>query len=383
MNIRTGTLAKAVCCLVAMISGCGEMTGWASRAPLRCRPNIESSLICVLPSTSATSEPESELLWYDAKQLTLEGMGWRESEATYQRLPDRAKGKVTDMVWTLCGNTAGICVRFVTDSKVIGAVWDGGGAMNHMAATGNSGLDLYRRRDGAWEFAGVGRPATSRTTAVVARGLAGEFTEYMLYLPLYHGVSELKIGVSSGAAIAPAPLRKGKPLVFYGTSITQGGCAARAGMCHAAMLGRWLDREVINLGFSGSGKMEPIMADLLVELDPAVYVLECLPNMTTEMVRERIEPFVLRLREARPDTPVLLVDNPVASADGPGNVALQEAYERLLVRGVEGLYRLYGKGQLACRENGTVDGVHPTDLGFLTMAEAYEPVLAEILDGGD
>jgi lysophospholipase L1-like esterase len=352
---------------------------------------IENALAATAPipgrldPARATSQPSSDLLWYDAKELTIEGKGWADTEAFYRRLPARAKDVVPDAVWSLSKHTAGIAVRFVTNSPRIAATWDGGGAMNHMAATGNSGLDLYARRDGQWVFCGVGRPNTEKTTADVAKGLGTERTEYMLYLPLYNGTAELQIGIEPGATLATAPPRpaeQARPIVFYGTSITQGGCASRTGMCHAAILGRWLNREVINLGFSGAGKMEPALVDLLSELDPAVYVLEALPNMTTELVRERIQPSVRRLRQARPDTPILLVESPLHPDTNPGNPALREAFNALKQDGVKNLYYLEGKDQLAGPENGTVDGVHPTDLGFYRMAVAYRPMLERILSTG-
>ncbi len=353
---------------------------WADR--------IESALAAAAPipgkldPARATTQPSSDLLWYDAKELTIEGKGWTDTEGFYNRLPAKAKDVVPDAVWSLSKHTAGIAIRFVTNSPRIAATWDGGGAMNHMAATGNSGLDLYARRDGEWVFCGVGRPKTEKTTADVAKGLGTKLTEYMLYLPLYNGTAELQLGVEPGATLAEAPPRpaeKARPIVFYGTSITQGGCASRAGMCHAAILGRWLDREVINLGFSGAGKMEPAVVDLLSELDPAVYVLEALPNMTTELVRERIQPSVRRLREAHPDTAILLVENPLLPATNPGNAALREAFDALTKDGVKHLFYLEGADQLAGPENGTVDGVHPTDLGFHRMAVAYRPALERIL----
>jgi lysophospholipase L1-like esterase len=339
-----------------------------------------------LPQHASAAPPRSDLAgqwaWHDAQQLVIEGKGWNDTQCTYQRLPDRAEGQVPAMVWTLARRPAGIAIRFSTDSARIAAAWDGGGAMNHMAATGNSGLDLYARRQEGWRFCGVGRPQPHPTTVELARDLPAGLTEYLLYLPLYSPLDELRIGIAPDAVITrppPRPVSQRKPIVFYGTSITQGGCAARAGMCHPAMLGRWLDREVINLGFSGSGKMEPALAHLLAELDPAVYVLECLPNMTTPMVRERVVPFVRILRAARPATPVLLVESPFNLPANPDNAALREAFTALTAEGVKHLHYLPGDGQLAGRENGTVDGVHPTDLGFFEMAVAYEPVLKVIL----
>ena len=361
-------------CLVAVL--CGACASPPRHVPA---PRLDATGLTPLDPARAARQPDSDLLWFDARDLPIEGKGWADTENPYERLPARAKDRVPEAVWKLSKNTAGLCVRFVTDSKRIGAIWDGGGAMNHMAATGNSGLDLYAQIKGQWDFRGVGRPTPTRSTAVLARDLPGEPTEYLLYLPLYNKVTELRIGVEPGAMIAPPPPRATRPIVFYGTSITQGGCASRAGMCHPAILGRWLDRPVINLGFSGAGKMEPALADLLAELDPAVFVLECLPNMTPEMVRERVEPFVHSLRRARPETPIVLVENPIRPRENEVNPLLRQAFDKLQSQGVENLHYLPGDALLAGRENGTVDGVHPTDLGFLRMAETMEPVLRDLL----
>lgn len=336
-----------------------------------------------LDPAKASPASDSNLLFYDASQLTIEGKGWNDTEGIYNRLPKKAKDKVPPAVWNLSKNTAGICVRFVTNSKTIDAVWDGGAAMNHMAATGNSGLDLYRKDGNEWIFAGVGKPKPTVTTATLTRTLTGDPQEFLLYLPLYQKVDELKIGVEKTSFIAPAPERPAAsrlPIVFYGTSITQGGCASRAGMCHTAILGRWLDRAVINLGFSGAGKMEPVLAELVSELDACLYVLEALPNMTNDMVEERIEPFVLKLRKDHPETPILLVANPMFSDSAGQNITLKEIFDNLIKDGVKNLYYLPSEKQLGTRENGTVDGVHPTDLGFLQMATVYEPALKGILN---
>jgi len=348
---------------------------------------IEIANLTKLDSQKATREPDSKILWYDARDLTIEGKGWTDTETFYERISARAKSKVSKDVQTLSTHTAGIAVRFVTNAKKIKADWTVGGFdMKHMAATGIRGLDLYARRNGKWEFEGTARPAENHTIATIGTYLpdmSGEPTEFILYLPLYDKLLELKIGIPEDAFIAPAPKRpseKAKPIVFYGTSITQGGCASRSGMCHTAILGRWFDREVINLGFSGAGKMEPEMADLLVELDPVLYVLEALPNMTTEMVKERIEPTVKTLRKAHPQTPILLVENPINAKTNPGNVELRKIYQRLKDQKIPEIYYLPGESLFAGKENGTVDGVHPTDLGFHRMSKAYYPVMKKILN---
>ena len=159
-------------------------------------------------------------------------------------------------------------------------------------------------------------------------------------------------------------------------------------MVHTAILGRRFNYPVINLGFSGNGRMEPEMADLLAELDPSVYVLDCLPNMNGQMVGERVAPFVERLRRARPKTPILLVEDRTYSdaffvpsrrqRNEENHRELLRTYSRLKSEGVKHLHYLPGNRLLA-----TVDGSHPTDLGFMRQADAFYEVLRPILLGDD
>lgn len=347
-------------------------------------------------AAKAARDAQGEMLWYDARQLAIEGKGWMDTEQFYHRLPAKAKGVVPDPVWTLGAHSAGLCVRFATDANRIAARWTVTSkslAMPHMPATGVSGLDLYIRDQGRWHWLGAGRPVSSPTNeATLVDGVPAGVHEFLLYLPLYNGIESLEIGLAPLATLAQPPPRPGtsaKPILVYGTSIAQGGCASRPGMAHVAILGRMLDRPTINLGFSGSGKMELVMADLLGEVDAAVYVLDCLPNMNTEMVTERVEPFVETLRKSRPDTPIVLVENEiygnacvlpgVAEALEKKNRALRQAYQRLQAKGVGHLTYVPGQGLLGDDGEGTVDGVHPTDLGFQRIAQALVPSLRQAL----
>ncbi|HRX86144.1 MAG TPA: SGNH/GDSL hydrolase family protein [Phycisphaerae bacterium] len=370
--LDTLRLRAALGCTLAALAG--ALAGCSRHVTIG-PADVQEAVVTIPPTT------DPSLDWVDARTLTIEGKGWEDTPTAYDRLPVEAEETVTPAVWSLSHDSAGIAIRFVTDSPRLAAQWNGGGGMNHMAATGNSGLDLYQKTADGWVFRGVGKPDTQHTTRVLSTSGPREPTEYLLYLPLYNPVTDLRIGIDRGSKIEPALARPAarKPLVFYGTSITQGGCASRTGMCHTAILGRWFDREVINLGFSGAGKMEMAMAELLGELDPAAYVLECLPNMTTDMVRDRVKSFVRYLRATHLDTPIVLVENPHNPDNNPGNVALRDAYALLRAEGTANLYLLPGARQLAGPENGTVDGVHPTDLGFLRMAEAYVPTLEEVL----
>jgi hypothetical protein len=263
-----------------------------------------------------------------------------------------------------------------------------------MAATGVSGVDLYVKTDRGWHWLATGRPTKPTNEAALVTGLPKQKREYLLYLPLYNGVSSVEIGLQAGSSAAPLPRdeKLAKPLVFWGTSITQGGCASRPGMVHTAILGRRLNVPVINLGFSGNGKMEPEVAALIAELDAAAYVIDCLPNCTAAEVTERTAPLVNILRQAHPETPIVLVEDRTyadaflisarKSRNDSSRAALRAEYEKLVAGGVKNLHYLPGETLLAANGEDTVDGSHPTDLGFVHQADAMESVLAKVLKRG-
>ncbi|WP_435016912.1 SGNH/GDSL hydrolase family protein [Tundrisphaera sp. TA3] len=336
-----------------------------------------------------------EITWTDALALRVEGRGWSDLKSPYDRLPARAEGVVRPEVWNLSRHATGLNVGFVTDATAISVRWtltSSRIAMNHMPATGVSGVDLYVRRDGRWHFLAVGRLEEKVENELrIVQGLPAGEAEYRLNLPLYNGVKKVEIGVPSRASIRPSagPAPGVKPIVIYGTSITQGGCASRPGMAYPAILARRLDRPVINLGFSGNGKAEPELAQLVAELDPAVFVLDCLPNLSVEQVGERVPGFIQALRDKHPETPILLVENIVyTDADSVAsraekvrgaNASLGKIYRDRVAQGDRRISLLPAADLIGGDGEGTVDGTHPTDLGFARMADAFEPALRKIL----
>jgi lysophospholipase L1-like esterase len=347
--------------------------------------------LTIVVTQGADAKPQ--LTWHDARNLPIEGKGWQDTKKFYDRLPARAEKRVRSSVWALSQNSAGMCVRFISDSDTISVRWvlrSDRLDMPHMPASGVSGIDLYARVDGQWRWTGNARPQQYPTNEVViARSRERKQREYLLYLPLYNGVHSLEIGVSETSRFEGSPRRNEKPIVFYGTSILHGACASRPGMAYPAILGRQLERPVINLGFSGNAKSEPELAQLLAELDPVVYVLDPLPNMDAALVSERIEPFVRTLRASRPRTPIILVEN-IEYTDGhmvetrrerytTANQALRDAYQRLLKSGEKRIYYIESKDLLGRDGEGTVDGTHPNDLGFMRMAEEIGPTLKKAL----
>ena len=345
------------------------------------------------PISPDKAEADGDVLWYDLQLLVIEGQAFDETKAPYDRLPAKAEGVVRAPVWGLSRHSAGICARFVTDAAVIHARWkliSDRLAMSHMPATGVSGLDLYVKTDeGRWRWLAVGRPTEPENSVRLVSGIPVGRREYLLYLPLYNGVSSVAVGLPKSAELAKPEPRSEKPIVFWGTSITQGGCASRPGMVHTAILGRRLNRPVVNMGFSGNGRMEAEVAELLAEIDASVYVVDCLPNLTAPDVAARTEPLVRILRKARPQTPIVLVEDrsytdsfllpDKRKRNNDSRAALHKVYEKLKQDGVGQLYYLEGENLLGADGEGTVDSSHPTDLGFVRQADAFEPLLRKAL----
>jgi hypothetical protein len=284
-------------------------------------------------------------------------------------------------------------VEFESDARELSVRYEllkGELAMAHMPATGVSGLDLYARDGGRWRWVAVFAPGEKRCEGLLVGGLDSGTRTYRLYLPLYNGVESLEIGVADGERLTPLAPVVERPVVFYGTSIVHGACASRPGMAWPSIVSRSLEIRSINLGFSGSGKMEPEMGDLLAEIDASAYVLDCLPNMSASLIEERLFPFVVRLKERRPLTPVVLIEDrrygaawakgTLRARNSENAAGLRAAYARLGERGIKGLWYI-GAETLLGEEAGDslTDGSHPSDLGMTLYARAVGPVLAAAL----
>jgi YVTN family beta-propeller protein len=343
--------------------------------------------------TPRVVEPPVAMQWHTVTPEVLDGKGWADTEADFDRFPARAKGAVRDAVWSLSRQSTGLSLGFTSNATRVRVRWTVTHdrlALPHMPSTGVSGLDLYAKEEGAWRFVGGARPIESPTNdALVIAGMTATPREFRLYLPLYNGVSRLEVGVPEEATFRFTPRATTRPVVVYGTSITQGCCASRPGMSYTAMLGRRLDVPVINLGFSGNGKAEPEVAHLLAELDPAVYVLDSLPNMTPQQVVERMPALIDVIRAAHPRTPIVLVEHllypnlrfrPARAADvAKANDSLRQIHEARRVAGDQHITLVPAATLLGDDGDGTVDDSHPTELGFARMADGLEPYLRRAL----
>ncbi len=352
------------------------------------------AFIFISLSINIFSQDKEPYLWWnpsDSEFDVVEGQAWPgKVEKRYDRLSASAKDSVRSPLWNLSHNSAGLQIRFISNSpeiivryKVSGSI-----AMPHMPATGVSGVDLYSKNiDGEWEWHRGGKPYNSRVVSkfsslTVKEKYHDKGREYRLYLPLYNSIDSFEIGVIKGSVFNPLPVRKEKPIVVYGTSIAQGACASRPGMAWTAILERKMDRPLINLGFSGNGRLEKEMIDLIAEIDAKAYILDCLPNLllnkyTPEDVYERIINSVNELKNQRPDVPILLVDH--AGNYPKLNELSHKAFADLKASGVKGLFLLTNK-ELGLYYDSFVDGTHPSDYGMMAYALAYEQKLQKILN---
>lgn len=370
-------------------------------------PNL--LLLCLLVSsagvmaqTAANKAPAkakgptipTDAAWHDVTTWGVEGRGWADQERKrwFDRFPAKAEKTVTPAVWGLSRDSAGMMVRFKTDAKAIYARYDlmkSNLALPAMPATGVSGLDLYARDDkGQWRWVACPKPDKQHVEAVLISDLAPGEHEFAAYLPLYNGVEKLEIGVPKEAKLEGLAPRA-KPIIFYGTSITHGANASRPGMVHTAILGRRFDRPVINLGFSGNGRMDAAVGDLINELDPAAIVIDCLPNMGPADVTAKCEPLVKQLRAKHADTPIILVEDrrftnswitpAKAKFHDDNHAALKGAFERLKAANVANLHYVSGDALYGTDAEGANDASHATDLGFMRQADVFEPVLRAAL----
>ncbi len=321
------------------------------------------------------------------KPFAITGFPWHRKEGVFCRLPVDSiekMDKIRDGAW----HTAGGRVRFRTDSPLLAVrvKLRSSGDMSHMPRTGSAGVDLLRGRGARKTFVAIGIPpaGASEYEALLVNGKQKEMRDWTLNFPLYNGVNQLLIGVSPGSKILPPPpLSVRKPILFYGSSITQGGCASRPGNAFTHMLCDWMDAPLINLGFSGCGMLEPIMAELIASLDLSVLMIDT-TNTSLEQKQERYEPFFRTIRDRHPKLPIVLG----CRADWKTNPPLHRARRAVVVRTYRQAIKrgdrhvifadakdAYGKYYPHC----TVDGCHPNDLGFMRLAEAYHPALRRAL----
>ena len=333
--------------------------------------------------------------WIDGRRLPVEGRMFGNVDNWYDRLPSNLTARVNGGVRSMRHHTAGMQFRFSTDSKTLRfrwVPWSKSLSMDHMPATGASGIDVYRfdAKAGKWRYVKTGRISNAKGGSLSIPWTPG--TPCLVNLPLYNGIRSFSLGVDAGASVSPLPKRASgvdKPVVFYGTSITHGGCCSRPGLSFVNIVGRDLDVPVVNLGFSGSGWMELEMADRLAEIDASCYVLDCLWNMRSSgekgakgrSVEENYEKFMRRLRAKRPDVPIVMAEQCDVYCGAPNakDLFVRGLYAKLAAEGWKNLVHLPKDGMFDGDMEGTVDGCHPNDRGMASLAHAFGKAVSKAL----
>ncbi|MBA3708432.1 MAG: hypothetical protein H0W83_06410 [Planctomycetes bacterium] len=341
------------------------------------------------------------LRWHapTGEPIAVRGLAWFAAERRYRRLPLAPRLAIRPAVDELANCTAGAQLHLITDSRRLSlrARLGSFGLMHHMAATGQSGFDCYVGAPGAEEYVSttIWDQKLSAITCPLYDGTQRARRSVIINFPLYQGVLELAIGIDADAALAPPePMRIARPIVWYGTSITQGGCASRPGMAHTNILARRLGAEILNLGFSGNGQGEPELAHLLSDIpDPACLVLDfdgnCYPD---EKLSGNLPEFIRIYRAVHPQVPILVMTRPPYASERihERERIAREARVGIQQRVVEILQAAGDRALTFCDVaailpasyvDGTVDGGHPTDLGFQLLADALAAPLRGVLRG--
>ncbi|MBR2358139.1 MAG: SGNH/GDSL hydrolase family protein [Lentisphaeria bacterium] len=334
----------------------------------------------------------SGLEFYDPRngKFTVEGLYWFDAEKRYHRFPESAENSVPAAVNELAGCTAGAQIRFVTDSRriVISARIRSVKSSATMAETGRSGFDLYCGKPGEdEEFWNTVRPVPGEAVFVdeVFTVKDNKMRHFRLNFPLYNGVEELFIGLEKSSEILPSePLKDSRPIVIYGTSITQGGCASRPGSAFTNILSRKLQMEFLNFGFSGNGQNHLETAEILATIkNPAMFIMDSEANsISGKLINERVPRFLDMIRKAYPDIPILVLSKiPYGQRYAAELPSLKEEFRAIVEQkkaaGDKNIHFVDGSDFFDARDysENTVDGAHPTDRGFAQMAQKLEVIL--------
>ena len=355
--------------------------------------------VCIGLSISLVRSEDAPMKYVDALEFRVINH-WDEGGTLtpYTRIPAYLKDSIRQELWDRGMNSAGIGIRFATNSKRIGIRYNlhSNFHMAHMADTGIKGTDLYiLSPEGKWQYVNTNRPSKdSIQTKTYVEHMDGTMHECLIYLPLYDGVNWMEIGVDSDAVLIQPQVdnpRKKMRVMNYGTSIMHGGCASRTGMAATNIMQRELNVEMVNLGVSGEGKLVYPMARAMAQMDDIIaYIIDPVPNCTQMMCDTLTYGFIKLIRDARPNVPIIMVEGPMypyAKFDSffrdylpAKNEAFRKNFERLKAEGDDNLYYVTCEGLTGPDEEGTVDGIHLTDLGFRAYADKLEWVLRSILD---
>jgi len=344
----------------------------------------------------ASIEDKPVTQWYDVRKAPFQiyGLYDVQNQSVFRRMPYEVASKVSEDVELLSEFTAGGRVRFSTDSPYVAlrAAMPEQALMPHMSPSGSSGFDLYVDEEEGSRFVRSFLPNIKELggieTYVRIEGtdLQGKMNSYTVNFPLYDRVKSLEIGILKGSRLeSGAEYRRQVPFVYYGGSITQGGCASRPGNAYPAIISRRFQADYINLGFSGSAKGEQEMIDYLCGLDASVFICDDYNVGDLEIRRKTQNNIYKCYREAHPETPFIIVGCPFTFFNREmirnRRFAEGETFRLAKEAGDEHIYYLSGDKLFEGMryEECTVDGLHPTDVGFWKFGQVLGDLIEKIL----
>ncbi len=331
-----------------------------------------------------------DVVWYDAAEAPFVIYGATQTNP-YARMPKEIAEKVNAGVAQLYANTAGVRARFCTDSPFVAirAEWDAWTTFAHMTHAGVSGLDLYavspqaHRQTYLHSFLPSSKRSQNGFECLMP--VSGKMSDYVLNFPLYNNVSKLYIGVKEGSHFEePMKYANALPAVFYGSSITQGGCASRPGNCYQNYLSRVFDLDYVNLGFSGSGCGEDTIIEYLANLEMSAFISDYDHNSPNpEHLSRTHEKLYRAVREKHPDVPYIMLSRPDyrgREEDDRRRAVIMQTYQNALSGGDRKVWFVDGASIFSgdCADSCTVDGTHPNDLGFYRFFKALQPIFEKI-----
>ncbi len=336
------------------------------------------------------------MVWIDAAGFPLASKVCPDTESPYGRIPAALAEKVPPNVRAMGRNSTGHYYLLETDSSKFGVRWECEQKSEkdpYIPEQGLYGVDIYLKGDAGWRFVKNGRlggvtdPKTGQAAAwdETRADLAGQgMRQVIVYLPIRANIKWVRLGVSEGATLRPAKPASGitRPVVHYGTSLVHGGCASRPGLIFPTIAARRLEVPYVNLGFSGSALLELPLADTMACADASLFVVDPVWNCSVQVIEERAEPFVRRLHELRPDTPILLCEGPQASGCRlDANDAMARVYKKLKADRelADKLHYLPCDGMLPDDGEATHDYIHPNDYGSMQMGRVFYEAIAKIL----
>jgi len=336
------------------------------------------------------AQKESSFTFTDARQLTLIGKALP-TDSFFHRIDTAAFPGIPRVVKRLLTHSAGLAISFETNSSQIAVKWcttpkEPG---SNLTAIAQEGMDLYIKRDGKWQYAGVAQPSTHECNefTVVQHMVPGD-KECLLYLPLYDETLSVQIGVEAGTRLTAKPSPFKKNILVYGSSIVHGASASRPGLAYPARLSRETGYNFINLGVSGNAKMEAAVAEMIATMPMDAFILDCVPNSSPEQVMERTANLVNTIRAAHPNAPIIAIQSIVREGGNfDASIAKRVAAQngnflreiQQLQQKDKHLYLITAENLLGNDHEGTTDGTHPNDLGFDRMLQKIRPAVLEIL----